>query len=494
MRNVSYLILGKEDVDWGMDYELINADASFIGEDEWDRAGYSIAGIGDINGDGYDDFIIGVPGDEEGGMADGYGAGQTYLILGRSEADWGIDYNLSNADASFIGENPGDGSGNRVADIGDINTDGYDDFVIVALRNNEGGIGAGKTYLFLGKNSIDWGMDYNLVNADASFIGEDSNDKSGVGVSGAGDVNNDGYDDFLIGASGNDEGGYRCGQAYLILGNPTAFWGMSYNLGNADASFIGEAYSDGLGTVVSDIGDVNGDAYDDFLIGAQNNDEGGDEAGQTYLIFGKAEADWGMGFNISNSDVSFIGENEDDYSSNSLSGVGDVNNDGYDDFLIGAFRNDENGNMAGQTYLILSDGFVPGPKLFITSTSINFGIILVGINSDTTLTVTNQGEQELQVTSIECDNYSFGITPTFFSLLPDEEQNLIVTFLPSQPTIENGIITIFSNDLSEPEIILPVIGEGNCWKYDIDCDGQVNIKDVQLIIEHWGELPSNNFD
>ncbi len=178
---------------------------------------------------------------------------------------WTPDTDLSTANASFWGENPGDWTGISVSNAGDVNGDGYDDILIGTHRNGDGGGGAGQTYLILGK-STGWSMDTNLSNADASFWGEDWGDRAGYSVSGAGDVNGDGYDDFLIGAYGDDDGGSLAGQTYLILGKSTG-WSMDTNLSTADASFWGEDSDDRAGWSVSNAGDVNGDGYDDILIG-----------------------------------------------------------------------------------------------------------------------------------------------------------------------------------------------------------------------------------
>ena len=131
--------------------------------------------------------------------------------------------------------------------------------------------------------------DTHLSSADASFIGEGAGDFSGWSVAGAGDVNNDGYDDFLIGARGDEDGGDAAGQTYLILGNPAAPWGMDYDLevSGADASFCGEAANDCSGSSVASAGDVDVDGCDDFLIGAPYNGEGEIDAGQTYLLLGE---------------------------------------------------------------------------------------------------------------------------------------------------------------------------------------------------------------
>jgi hypothetical protein len=342
----AYLVFGRKS-GWKFNLKTSEVDASFRGENDADLLGCSVAGAGDVNGDGYDDILIGAWGNDDGGSM----AGKAYLFLGRASG-WSRDTDLSNANATFIGEEDGDHAGYSVAGAGDVNGDGYDDILVGANCNDEGpGTDPGQVYLILGKPT-GWNKDTDLSNVSASFYGEYWCQYSGDSVAGAGDVNGDGYDDILIGGTCNSgEGTTFAGETYLILGKASG-WSMDVNLSRSDASFKGEHWWDHSGCSVAGAGDVNHDGFDDFLIGAYRNAEGGDKAGETYLIFGRSTG-WSMNVNLSKANASFIGENKADMSGYSVSGAGDVNGDGYDDFLIGAYGNSEEGSNAGQTYLIL---------------------------------------------------------------------------------------------------------------------------------------------
>jgi len=203
-----------------------------------------------------------------------------------------------------------------------------------------------------------------------SFSGETKNDYAGYPLATAGDVNGDGYDDFIVGACRNNEGGTDAGAMYLILGSENP---VGYNLSEA-YKFIGEDDYDNAGYSLAGAGDVNGDGYDDIIVGAYKNDaDEGDADGAVYLVFGSSDYKDDdieiirpffsetifkrkRTFQLSKVAHKFFGENNH-LSANtgwSVAGAGDINGDGYADFAIGAPKYNVEGSTAvtnGKVYL-----------------------------------------------------------------------------------------------------------------------------------------------
>ncbi|MBH8555370.1 FG-GAP repeat protein, partial [Nostocaceae cyanobacterium CENA357] len=369
----SYVVFGSSSgFNASLNLSSLDGSNGFVinGINSGDFLGTSVSSAGDINGDGIDDLTIGADGASPNGTPI---AGSSYVVFGRNSG-FSAGLNLSSLDGSngFVinGINSFDSLGRSVSSAGDINGDGIDDLIIGASNaspNRESG--AGSSYVVFGSSS-GFNASLNLSSLDGSngFVinGINSFDSSGSSVSSAGDINGDGIDDLIIGASSADPNGqYRAGSSYVVFGRSSGF-NASLNLSSLDGSngFVinGINSDDYSGGSVSSAGDINGDSFDDLIIGASNASPNGQyQAGSSYVVFGSSSG-FNASLNLSSLDGSngFVinGINNDDSSGRSVSSAGDINGDSFDDLIIGASSADPNGQgYAGSSYVVFGFGF-----------------------------------------------------------------------------------------------------------------------------------------
>lgn len=371
-----------------------------------DRMGESVASAGDINGDGFDDLIIGAS-RADNSLLNQPDAGNAYLVFGGPSLGATGSLSVSSLNGTngivYVGNDADDYAGITVSGAGDINNDGIDDLIIGATGSDlKGFFSVGEAYVIYGSRSLGTATPRLLTTPapGEGFIiaGVDAGDALGGTVSGAGDFNNDGIDDLLVGAQGvgfNGLGG--AGAAYLIYGGtniPTSTTtGPTFDVTTINGvngfELRGNVNGHRVGSSVSAIGDFNGDGIDDVLIGGLGGRTKSTNWGEAYILFGSATSPANsngtlLARNLDGSDGFTMTAIQTDDNLWRTAAAGDVNNDGYADVIIGAWGADPNSNNeAGETYVVFGGPTVGSTgTLPLSSLNGSNGFVINGIDAE----------------------------------------------------------------------------------------------------------------
>ena len=277
--------------------------------------GSSVSNVGDFDGDGFDELIVGAHNAQ-------YGIGSAIVLFGKALPPFGktgLGIGTSDFSAHQIGAS--------VSTAGDVNGDGFDDLIV----SGEGFFEPILSYVVFG--GMSFSGDLTSLQGTNGFRVEGN---AGGLVNDAGDINGDGFDDFITGS-------------YVMFGKAAGF-GVRIQTSTLDGS---NGFRVDGGGLINTAGDMNGDGFDDLVIG--RSDAKGDGSGSSYVVFGKASG-FGSVLDLSNLEdgagIRLDGAVAGDDSGHSVSGAGDVNGDGFDDLIIGAPGADPNGEGSGSGYVV----------------------------------------------------------------------------------------------------------------------------------------------
>ncbi|MCE9634755.1 MAG: hypothetical protein K8T90_03530 [Planctomycetes bacterium] len=278
------------------------------GDSQSDNCGWSVARLGDLDGDGLDDFVVGCPGD---GPFTGAHQGRARVCSGKTGVTL-FDWRGAAVDDLF---------GYSVANAGDTDGDGIDEIVVGAPGSDAVASLAGTAYLFSGKDGT----------LRRSWSGDSKDDLFGWSVAGGGDVDGDGLADVVVGAWRDDKAGTDSGSVYVFSGAT----------GQVIHLLTGTSNSEWFGIAVAGAEDVDGDDRADILIGAFNDSSSLPSAGSALLVSGAT------GTTLSSFHGTWPGGNL----GFSVAGAGDLNADGVPDLIVGAPYESVTAFRSGSAYV-----------------------------------------------------------------------------------------------------------------------------------------------
>lgn len=379
--------------DAGLNLSDLNGQNGFVISEEmaFSELGQSVGYIGDNNGDGLGDVMIGAPNatipDDSGPVTVFPEVGKGYMLWGSTSGFSNpVDFSSHEYTYAYHGGADGDNAGYVVGFAGDFNDDDFDDYFISSPTAGA----TGKLYVLFGPGFVSQDLS-TLVGSEGISINFESTD-IGNKISTAGDLNGDGFDDLIIGAPGaNINAEQAVGKTYVVFGQdfPDVQTPISINLadlnGNNGVIFHGELANDRSGFAVDTAGDLNHDGIVDIIIGAQTASRPPNTIqGRAYVVYGSQQT-FTSPFALSslNGSNGFIINSNQDWGAlgSAVSDAGDVNHDGIDDVIIGAVESTFSVSSTGKSFVIFGTQ-TPFPAVFeISSIDGTNGFTITGTES-----------------------------------------------------------------------------------------------------------------
>ncbi len=328
--------------------------------DDNDLFGWSLAPLGDFDGDGVADLAVGGWLDDDGSDLPYFDVGAIYLLFLNADGSVKSEVKISATQGGFTGTlDQGDRFGTSLALLPDLDGDGVPELAAGALYDDDGGTNAGALYvLFLGRDGrVKSSTKISPTTGGLGPLAE--NARFGYAAACLGDLDADGRPELAVGALLDDDGGPGRGSVRIVSLDADGSAFAVRKISSTEGGFVGPLDDfDTFGRSVAALGDLDGDGVPDMAVGAGGDDDGGEDVGALWLLFLHADGSVKAQRKISATQGGFDGAlDEFDVFGQSVAPLGDLDGDGVLDLAVGALLDDDGGPERGALWLLhLSDG------------------------------------------------------------------------------------------------------------------------------------------
>ncbi len=333
-----------------------------------DNFGTSLCYLGDITGDGNNEIAVGAFGDDDGGQ----NCGAIYIL---SLNNNGMVVACNKINNSSLGNSlyANDFFGKSISTIGDLNQDGITDLAVGASSCNDGGSKRGAIFILLMNSDLSIKSYQKISSTTGNFYGSLGNgDKFGCSSCPVGDMDGDGIIDLAVGAYNDDDGGSNKGAVWLLYMQLDGTVKDYSKISSTEGNFMGELFAnDKFGRSLTNIGDIDNNGISDLAVGAYGSNN---SQGAVWIVLLNKDFTVMASQKISSESGNFNEILDDgDKFSRSIAYLGDRNNDGTSEIVIGAYKDDDGGENKGAIYTInlCSNGYQSVDMLVYNSTNHN---------------------------------------------------------------------------------------------------------------------------
>ncbi|MCP3939186.1 MAG: hypothetical protein GY708_27875, partial [Actinomycetia bacterium] len=320
--------------------------------DDLDYFGQSVAGVGDLDGDGIADIAVGAWADDDGGS----GRGAAYVLFLNADGTVKAEQKISSTVGGLTGPlGNSDYFGISVAGVGDLDSDGIVDIAVGVTGDDDAGSNRGAAYVLFLTADGTVNAEQKISSTQGGLTGPlGDTDEFGSSVAGVGDVDGDGIADIAVATLYDGDGGFGRGAFYVLFLNADGTVKAEQKISSTAGGLTGPLDdTDYFGKSVAGIGDIDGDGIADVTVGAYGDDDGGSDRGAAYVLFLNTDGTVKAEQKISSTTGGLTGPlNNTDRFGTSVAGIGDLDGDGIADIAVGAYRDDDGGTDRGAVYVL----------------------------------------------------------------------------------------------------------------------------------------------